>query len=171
MIQRFGITHVETVPITIICIYIYTGWAKSRVTATSFCYAHLEILRDVVVQQLRTKANFDELHFQQDGAPPRYARTVREYLHQTIPQRWVGRRGSIEWPPRSPELTPMSFFGGVVKNKVHERNPLTVNELKDYISDEFTEIDGDRNLCRTCVRVLWTDIMIVARMKVDILST
>ena len=32
---------------------------------------------------------------------------------------------------------------------VHERNPLTVNELKDYISDEFTEIDGDRNLCRT----------------------
>ena len=37
---------------------------------------YLEILRDVVVQQLRTKAKCDELHFQQDGAPPRYSRTV-----------------------------------------------------------------------------------------------
>ena len=30
-----------------------------------------------------------------------------------------------------------------------ERNLHTVNELKDYISDAFTEIDGDGNLCRT----------------------
>ena len=30
-----------------------------------------------------------------------------------------------------------------------------MNELKDYISDAFTEIDGDRNLCCTvCQRVL-----------------
>ena len=30
-----------------------------------------------------------------------------------------------------------------------------MNELKDYISDAFTEIDGDRNLCRTvCQSVL-----------------
>jgi hypothetical protein len=117
---------------------------------------YLEMLRDVVVPQLRTKANFDELYFQQDGAPPHYAKTVREYLHQVFPQHWFGRRGCIEWPPRSPDMTPMDFFfWGVVKNKVYERNPHTVNELKDYISDAFTEIDGDRNLCRTvCQSVL-----------------
>ena len=40
----------------------------------------------------------------------------------------------------------------VVKNKVYERNPHTVNELKECISDAFTEIDGDRNLCFTVVR-------------------
>ena len=58
-----------------------------------------------------------------DGTPPHYARTVRQHLHQAFPQRWFGRRGSIEWPSRSPELTPMDFFsGGVVKNKVYERN-------------------------------------------------
>ena len=35
------------------------------------------------------------------------------------------------------------------------RNPHTVNELEDYISDAFTEIDGDCNLCRTvCKDVL-----------------
>ena len=47
------------------------------------------------------------------------------------------------------------FFGGVVKNKVYEKNPKTVNELKDYIQDAFKDIDEDRNLCRTvCQSVL-----------------
>ena len=48
------------------------------------------------------------------------------------------------------------FFGGVVKNKAYERNPHTVNELKDCISDAFTEIGGNQNLCHTvfCVCVL-----------------
>ena len=41
------------------------------------------------------------------------------------------------------------FFGGVVKNKVYERNPHTVNELNGYISDALTEIDGEWNLCCT----------------------
>ena len=38
---------------------------------------------------------------------------------------------------------------GVVKSKVYERNTHTVNELKDCISDAFTEIYGYQNLCRT----------------------
>lgn len=47
------------------------------------------------------------------------------------------------------------LFWGVVKNKFYERNPHIVNELKDYISDAFTEIYGDRNLCGTvCQSVL-----------------
>ena len=62
----------------------------------------------------------------------------------------------MEWPPRSPDLTPMDFFfWGVVKNKVYEKNPKTVHELTDYIHDAFREIDEDRNLCRTvCQSVL-----------------
>ena len=87
--------------------------------------------------------------------PPHYARTVRQYLHQILTQRWFGRRGSIERPPRSPDLTLMGFFSWrVVNNQVYKRNPHTVNELKDYISDALTEIDGDLYLCRMCVSVL-----------------
>ena len=56
----------------------------------------------------------------------------------------------------------------VVKNKVHEINSHTVKELKYYISYAFTEIDGDRNLCRN---VFWTDMKIATMLKVDILST
>ena len=58
---------------------------------------YLEMLRNVIVSQLRTRANFAELFFQQDGAPPHYALAVRDYLNQTFPQRLFGRRGSIEW--------------------------------------------------------------------------
>jgi len=117
---------------------------------------YLEMLREVVVPQLQMKPNFDDLFFQQDGAPPHYALRVRDYLNEVFPQRWFGRRGSIEWPPRSPDLTPMDFFfWGVVKNKVYEKNPKTVHELTDYIHDAFREINEDRNLCRTvCQSVL-----------------
>ena len=70
----------------------------------------LEMFREEVVPQLQMKPIFDELFFQQDGAPPHYALRVRSYLNEVFPQRWFGRRGSIEWPPRSPDLTPMDFF-------------------------------------------------------------
>ena len=47
-----------------------------------------------------------------------------------------------------------------------------MNDLKDYISNAFTEIDGDWNLCcAVCHRVIFTDMKIVARLKVNILST
>ena len=117
---------------------------------------YLEILCEVVVSQLQTKPNFDELFFQQDGAPPHYALRVRDYLNEVFPQHWFRRRGSIEWPPCSPDQTLMDFFfWGVVKNKVYEKNSKTVNELKDYIYDSFREIDENQNLCSTvCQSVL-----------------
>ena len=113
---------------------------QQRCCRTSFLWwncgwvNYLEMLRDVVVPQLRTRANFAELFFQQDGAPPHYALAVRDSLNQTFPQRLFGRRGSIEWPSHSPDLTPMDFFfWGVVKNKVYERNPHTVDELRVHL--------------------------------------
>ena len=62
------------------------------------------------------------------------------------------------------------FIWGAVKNKVYERNPHTVNGLKDYISDAFTEIYGVRSMCRTLFQRVRTDMKIVARLKLIILS-
>ena len=72
----------------------------------------------------------------------------QQQQQQVFTQRWFGRTGSIEWPPCSPDLTPMEFFfWGVVKNKEYvknkEKNPKTVNELKDCIYDAFREIDAN----------------------------
>ena len=117
----------------------------------------MEILREVVVQQLHTKPNFHELFFQLDGTPPHYALRVRDNLNEVFLQRWFGRRGSVEWQPLSPDLNGTNgfLFLGCCKNKVYEKIPKTINELKDYIRDAFKDIDEDRGLCRTvCQRVL-----------------
>ena len=76
---------------------------------------------------------------------------VGNYLDNIFPLHWNGRRGSIDWPPRSPDLTPMDFFfwGGVVKNKLYERKLQTVDELKEFITEAFMDINSDRKLCGT----------------------
>ncbi|KAJ8953574.1 hypothetical protein NQ318_002996, partial [Aromia moschata] len=43
--------------------------------------------------------------FQQDDAPAHYEVDVRQYLHTIFPNRWIGRRGSVQ----SPDLTPMVY--------------------------------------------------------------
>nr|CAI5850687.1 unnamed protein product [Callosobruchus analis] len=45
-----------------------------------------------------------------DGAPPHYHRDVRAYLDQNLSGQWIGRRRPNEFPPRSPDLTPLDFF-------------------------------------------------------------
>ena len=41
------------------------------------------------------------------------------------------------------------FLGVVVKNKVYEKDPKTITELKDYIHDAFKDVDDNCNLCHT----------------------
>ncbi|EFN86571.1 hypothetical protein EAI_17558, partial [Harpegnathos saltator] len=61
---------------------------------------------------------------QQDDAPPHYAVIVRQFLTDTVPNRWIGRHGEIEWPSRSPDLPPLDYFlWGYVKNNVYATKP------------------------------------------------
>lgn len=50
--------------------------------------------------------------FQQDGAPPHWSLDVRGALNETFAGRWIGRDGPINWPPRSPDITPLDFYSG-----------------------------------------------------------
>jgi len=130
------------------------------------------MLRDVVVRQLRTRANFTELYFQQDGATPHYALLVWNYLDNIFPLYWIRRRGSIDWPPRSPDLTPIGFlFWSVVKNKVHERKPQTVDEMKEFITDAFMDTDSDRKLFRTVCQSVSDRLDAFVKLMEDISST
>lgn len=73
--------------------------------------------------------------FQQDGAPPHYSINVRQYLDLRFPDRWIGRRGSIEWPARSPDLTPLDFFlWGYVKGMVYKTKPRDLDDLRERIT-------------------------------------
>jgi hypothetical protein len=55
-------------------------------------------------------APHQDISLQQDVARPHFGINVRQYLDATFPERWIGSRGAIEWPPRSPDLTPLIFF-------------------------------------------------------------
>lgn len=83
----------------------------------------------------------NSLWYQQDGAPPHYSRVVRDYLDATFPNRWIGRRGTIEWPPRSPDLTPLDYFlWGYLKSKVYFQRPANIGDLQNRITQEIEQI-------------------------------
>lgn len=91
----------------------------------------------------------DLLRFQQDGAPPHYYAPVRQWLDQHYTDRWIGRRGAIEWPPRSPDLTPLDFFlWGYLKSVVYKTEPTSIEELRDRI----------RQGCRSISRETFTNV-------------
>lgn len=52
-----------------------------------------------------------QVWFQHDGCPAHSTEEVRRLLTDTFAG-WIGRGGTIGWPARSPDLTPMDFFFG-----------------------------------------------------------
>lgn len=102
---------------------------------------YLELLQDHIIPSIRNFFPNGDIYFQQDGAPPHYTRAVRELLNNTFPGRWIGRRGGIEWPSRSPDLSPLDFFlWGYLKNRVYINRPLTREDLKIRIQYEMQAI-------------------------------
>ena len=79
-------------------------------TVTSDVY--LDMLQLFAVPQLLEY--YPDVIFQQDGAPPHWSLEVRSYLEQTFPGKWIGRDGPTAWPERSPDITPLDFFYGVM---------------------------------------------------------
>jgi hypothetical protein len=65
------------------------------------------------------------------------ARNAMRVLTDMFPARVSSRRGSIEWPARSPDLNACDFFlWGYLKSKVDENKPRTPTDLKQNIRDE-----------------------------------
>ena len=85
--------------------------------------------------------------FQQDGAPAHYSVIVRHFLDDIFQDRWIGRRGPVEWAPRSPDLTPMDFFfWGYVKSLVYCEKIRDRAHLLQKISYACARISSDEDL-------------------------
>ncbi|CAK1590422.1 unnamed protein product [Parnassius mnemosyne] len=103
--------------------------------------------------------------FQNDGAPCHFERQVREHLNRTVPGRWIGRAGPIEWPARSPDLNPIDFFiWGFYKEMVYAREINSENELREKLRQCAEKIGENTNAlrrlkanflrrCRLCIKV------------------
>jgi len=46
---------------------------------------------------------------------------------------WIGRRGHVEWSPRSPNLSPLVFLGGMLKEKVHSMNITDLDHMENAL--------------------------------------
>lgn len=100
-----------------------------------------ESLENQIDQDGNLLLDEENLFFQQDGAPPHYALPVRNWLNETFPDKWIGRRGAIEWPARSPDLTPLDFFlWGHLKSVVYKTQPRDIPELRRRIVEECQRI-------------------------------
>lgn len=73
---------------------------------------YAEMLVEIVSPELKNSPVFEpfqELIWQQDGAPPHFTLPVRNLLNENF-QEWIGRRGTWEWPARSCDLTCMALI-------------------------------------------------------------
>lgn len=119
--------------------------------------SYLEFLQEYLMPKLNQLPTLQRafMWFQHDGAPPHNASCVKNYLDEQFPSRWIGPGGTKEWPPRSPDLTPLDFFlWGYLKDKVYGTNSRTVEELKIRIKEELEKVPVSMllNVEKSCVR-------------------
>ena len=70
---------------------------------------HLDMFQTSILPAIRELYGDESFYLHQDGAAPYYHRDVRMYLDETLTGRWIGRRGAVQFPPRSPDLTPLDI--------------------------------------------------------------
>jgi len=114
--------------------------------------SYVEMLQDYFQPTVADWSDLNEFWYQHDGTPAHYSRIAREYLDEIFPGRWMGRRGPVEWLPRSPDLSPPDFFAwSVVKDAVYSKNPTSIDQLKNEIVNVFQQISIDlsKKVCRS----------------------
>ena len=76
-----------------------------------------------------------DIIFQQDGHPAHTSLLARGVLNERYPNRWIGIHSPLrEWPPRSPDLTPMDFFlWGYMRDIIYQTLPRDRNDLTQRI--------------------------------------
>lgn len=79
--------------------------------------------------------------FQQDGAPSHKSVAVRGYLDTKLSQCWIGRKGPIAWPLRSPDLTTLdSFLWGYVKDSAFCKEITSLTHVEERINQAIAGI-------------------------------
>ena len=75
--------------------------------------------------------------FQQDNARPHSARVTTAWLHRH-------RVPVLDWPACSPDLSPIENVWRIMKRRIRQQRPQTVEQLKSY-----TPRMGKDSTCKT----------------------
>ena len=100
----------------------------------------------------RRNAQFRRAWWAQDGAPPHRRRIVTERLAELFGDRINALNRLVEWPPRSPDLTPLDFFlWGHLKSKVYTTPPRDLDDLQERVTAEVAVVRQDTAMIRHAV--------------------
>lgn len=131
-------------------VMVWCGIWDTRIIGPFFIYntltapQYLMLLQDLVFPSILNADGIFPSYFQHDGAPPHYGIGVREWLGEQLPGKWIGRRGPVEWPPRSPDLTPLDFYlWGHLKQIVYAESIRDLRHLEERIQHACDQIAGD----------------------------
>lgn len=87
-----------------------------------------------------------------------------DILHERFEGMVISRRGDVNWPPRSCDLTPLDYFlWGYLKSQVYANRPQSTNALKDNITKTIAEIQPD--LCGRVIENWSTRINAIVRSR------
>lgn len=115
--------------------YIYDG----NLTAARY----LQILREFLeplIDDLPLR-DLENIYFQQDGAPSHNAGIITRFLNEQFGDNWLGNRGPVHWPARSPDMTPLDFYvWGRIKDITFKQQPDSRQALEAAVLQAFNTI-------------------------------
>ena len=139
---------------------------RSKITVWAGLMGNGDIIGPVdgIAWYRRRNGRFQRLWWAQDGAPCHRTREVTDRLTELFGGRVIALRQAVEWPPRSPDLTPLDYFlWGHLKAKVYVTPPANLEDLRRRITVRMEELQQDRGMIRRAVR----DMLRRARLCVE----
>jgi len=69
---------------------------------------------------------------------------MTDVLNERFPDAWIGRGGTIPWPLRSPDLSPLDFFlWEYIKNIVYAEKIRNIQHLQENITSAIETVTQD----------------------------
>lgn len=106
--------------------------------------------------------------FHQDGCPAHTSHIIRNHLNETFPDKWIGKWGPVNYPPRSPDLTVLDYYlWGRIKQIVYQTRPTTKADMEQRITQAIQNLtseeilratDAFKKRVRICIREHGTHI-------------
>lgn len=134
----------KSISLTVWACISFSGVVASDISrATMNADRYCAILNEKVVPYFTQRR---QMLFQQDGAPPHYSIQARQILNGQMANQWIGRRGPIEWPARSPDLSACDYWlWAYLRQKVYTPGVQfqSIREMEDRITAELAAIPLD----------------------------
>ena len=77
--------------------------------------------------------------FQHDNDPKHTSYLVKNYVLKA-------KITTLDWPAQSPYLNPIEHLCGELKSRVHARKPSNLQQLEQFVKEEWANIPEDRFL-------------------------